>query len=169
MAGIVAISDPVVSFTAINSATQLPGASDGLVLSGGRNKGAALPLAGDATDDALLELVPAPGVKGKLSVTVTRGTSSIDNSSAVANLNVFLDAELTETFTNVTMDPDDQNYLPEVLRSSGLLRALDPWCGARHRASSHMVRPKTLTGGVSRCDDYQDALTGWNRMKVLTW
>lgn len=160
VAGIVAISDLVVAFSAINNATQLPGATDGVNLAGGRNKGAALPLPGDVSDDPLLELVPAPGVKGKLSVTIARGTSSIDNSSAVANLNVFIDAELTETFTNVTMDPDDPNYLPEVLRSSGLLRALDLMVRSKTTAlPSQVVRAKALTGGVSPLpDDYQDAL-----------
>lgn len=159
-AGIVAINDPVVAFTAINNATQLPDVNDGINLTGGRNKAAALSLAGDAADDPLLELVPVPGVRGKLSVTVTRGTSSVDNSTAVANLNVFVDAELTETFTDVTMDPDDARYLPEVLRSSGLLRALDLFARSKTTSlPSHMVRPKPLTGGVSPLpDDYQDAL-----------
>jgi len=160
VADIVAISDPVAAFTAVNNATQLPDANDGLSFTGGRNKGAALALPGDASDDPLLELVPVPGVRGKLSVTIDRGTSSIDNSTAVANLNVFVDAELSETFTNVTMDPDDENYLPEVLHSSGLIRAFD--LIARSKTTSlpaNMVRSRTLTGGVSPLpDDYQDAL-----------
>lgn len=160
VADIVAINDPVVTFTAINNATQLPSATDGVNLKGGRNKGAALPLLGDASDEPLLELVPAPGVSGKLSVTITRGISSIDQSSAVANLSVFVDAELTETFANVTMDPDDPNYLPEVLRSSGILRALDLMVRSKTTAlPSQLVRAKALTGGVSPLsDDYQDAL-----------
>ena len=159
-AGLVAINDQVVSFTAINNATQLPDANTGINLTGGRNKAAALELPGDASDDPLLELVPAQGVRGKLSVTVARGTSSLDNSTPVANLNVFVDAELTETFTNVTMDPDDPNYLPEVLRSSGLIRAFDLIARSKTTSlPSQMVRPKSLAGGVSPLpDDYQDAL-----------
>jgi hypothetical protein len=160
VAKITAIRDSLVAFTAVNNATQLPDANAGINLTGGRNKGPALALPGDARDEPLLELVPVPGAHGKLSVTITRGTSSIDNSTAVANLNVFVDAELRETFTNVTMDPDDANYLPEVLRSSGVLRALDLIARSKTTSlPSHMVRPKLLAGGVSPLpDDYQDAL-----------
>ncbi|MEN3333452.1 MAG: hypothetical protein V7641_2817 [Blastocatellia bacterium] len=160
VAAIAAINDPVVAFTAINNATQLPTANDGINLTGGRNKGAALPLPGDVSDEPLIELVPAQGARGKLSVTVSRGTSSIDNRTAVATLDVFVNAELTETFTNVTMDPDDPNYLPEVLRSSTVVRALDLMTRSKTTSlPSHLPRAKPLTGGVSPLpDDYQDAL-----------
>ena len=159
-AAIEAIRDPLVAFTRINNATQLPEANAGINLSGGRNKGAALALLGESSEEPLLELVPAPTARGKLSVTVKRETSSIDGATAVANLDVFIDAELTETFNNLTMDPDDPNYLPEVLRSSVLLRAIDLMTRSKTTSlPSHMVRARTLSGGVSPLvDDYQEAL-----------
>src|SRR5262245_15384258 len=73
---IVAITDPVVELNAINAAAQLPDANDGVNLAGGRNKGAALALIGDASNAPLLELVPAAGARGKLSVAIARGTST---------------------------------------------------------------------------------------------
>ena len=73
----------------------------------------------------LLELVPAPGARGKLSVTITRDTSTIDNSTAVFSLTIMVDGEVTESYSNLTMDPDDVNYLPAVLSASGLIRAHD--------------------------------------------
>lgn len=157
---IVAINDPVVTFAAVNAATQLPDANDGVNLAGGRNKGAAVALIGDTGDAPLLELVPAAGVSGKLSVSVTRGISTIDNSTTVVNLNVLVDGEVTETYTNLTMDPDDENYLPAVLLASGLIRAHDLIARSKTTSlPSHMVRPKALTGGTSPLvDDYVDAL-----------
>lgn len=157
---VTAITDPVVAFTAINAATQLPDANDGANLVGGRNKGAALALSGDASNEPLLELVPAPGARGKLSVAIARGTSTIDNTTAVANLNVFADGVLTETYADLTMDPDDENYLPEILRSSGLLRAHDLIARSKTTSlPSQLVRAQSLAGGSSPLvDDYQAAL-----------
>jgi hypothetical protein len=157
---IVASTDPVVAFSAINAATQLPDINDGVNLAGGRNKGAALELIGDTSNAPLLELVPAAGARGKLSVAIARGTSTIDNRTAVANVNVFVDGVLTEAYADLTMDPDDENYLPEILRSSGVLRAHDLIARSKTTSlPSHQVRPLALTGGSSPLvDDYQDAL-----------
>ena len=51
--------------------------------------------------------MPAPGARGKLSVTITRDTSTIDNSTAVFSLTIMVDGEVTESYSNLTMDPDD--------------------------------------------------------------
>jgi len=157
---IVAITDPVVAFSAINAAPQLPDANDGVNLAGGRNKGAALALIGDASNAPLLELVPAAGARGKLSVAIGRGTSTIDNSTAVANVNVMVDGVVTETYADLTMDPDDENYLPAALRSSGLLRAHDLIARSKTTSlPSQQIRPVAFRGGTSPLvDDYQDAL-----------
>jgi hypothetical protein len=159
-AAIVAISDPVVAFTAIENATKLPKSIAGANLVTGRNKGPALTLSPDNSDLPLLELVPAPSARGKLSVVITRGVSTIDNSTGVFNLSVVVDGEVMETFSNLTMDPDDENYFPAALLSSGLLRAHD--LVARSKTTSfpsHMVRPKPLTLGASPLvDEYMAAL-----------
>ena len=157
---IVAINDPVVTFAAINNATQLPNSTPGVDLAGGRNKGAALALPPDSEDVPLLELVPAPGARGKLSVTITRDTSTIDNSTAVFSLTIMVDGEVTESYSNLTMDPDDVNYLPAVLSASGLIRAHDLIARSRTTSlPSNMARPKPLTGGTSPLvDEYVDAL-----------
>src|SRR5262249_40611249 len=134
--------------------------NDGVHLTGGRNRGAALALLADGGNAPMLELVPAAGVVGKLSVAVTRGVSTIDNSTAVLNLDVLVDGQVMETYTNLTMDPDDDNYLPTVLLSSGLLRGHDLITRSKTTSlPSHMVRPKPLTGGTSPLlDDYMAAL-----------
>jgi hypothetical protein len=158
---IAAISDPVVAFTAVEGATALPSANDGVNLTGGRGKGPALLLAGDAAPEPLLELVPAAGVKSKLGVSLLRGISALDNATPVVSLSVFADGSPAETFGNLTMDPDDENFLPEVLTaSSTLVRAHD--LIVRSRTTSlpkHMAKAVALQGGTSpSLDDYQDAL-----------
>ena len=158
---IAAITDPVVSFSVVGGATALPSANDGVNLTGGRGKGPALLLAGDAATEPLLEIVPAPGAKGKLGVSLLRGISSLDNATAVIDLSVFQEGDPTESFANLTMDPDDQNFLPEVLSaSSTLVRAHD--LIVRSKTTSlpkHMAKAVTLKGGTSpSLDDYQDAL-----------
>jgi hypothetical protein len=160
MAALTALTDPVVTFSAVNAATQLPDANDGIPLRGGRNKGAALQLVSETSTDPILELAPAPGVRAALAIGVAAGVSSLDNATGVVTLTVFQDDELTETFNDLTMDPDDSNYLPQVLAGSGLLRAHDLFL--RSRTSSfprHMVRATPLKGGTSpQPDDYQAAL-----------
>ena len=161
LAAIAAISDPLVAFTLVEGATQIPDVNPGIGLTSGRNKGAALALVGDASAEPLLEIVPAQGARGKVEVSVSRGVSTVDNSTAAVTLSVFQDDELVETFNNLTMDPDDEGYLPQVLRDqSGVVRAADLF--VRSRASSlpkHMVRAASLTGGTSpSADDYQGAL-----------
>jgi len=155
---IAAVKDSLVKLTKVGGATQLPAADDGQPLVGGRNKGPALAL--PSGEPPLLELVPSPGVSDPLSITLTQAVSTLDGTTSVVNLDVFRGDELAETFLNLTMDPDDPNYLPAVLADSGLLRAFDLF--ARSRTTSfprHMVRPQALTGGSSPLpDDYRGAL-----------
>jgi hypothetical protein len=161
LAAVTAINDPVVTFTAVAGATQLPDVNTtGVGLRGGHNRGAALALVGETSTEPLLELVPAPGVRARLAVAVAGAVSSLDNATGVVTLTVFQDDELTETFNDLTMDPDDPRYMPQVLSGSGLLRAHDLF--VRSRTTSfprHMVRAAALTGGSSPLpDDYQAAL-----------
>jgi hypothetical protein len=161
LAAIAGISDPALTFKAVAGATALPAANDGIALAGGHNKGPALELTGDTSDEPLLSLIPAVATKSELSVAVDRSTSSLDNATAVISLTILADGETAETFTNLTMDPDDPNYLPAVLSSSStLLRAHD--LIVRSRTSSlprHMARAAKFSGGASpSLDDYQDAL-----------
>jgi hypothetical protein len=160
LAEIAAISDPGVAFTAVQGATALPDADLGTPLTGGRSKGAALALPGEAREEPLVELVPAPGVTATLAVTATAGVSPVDG-VPVVSLQVFADDELVETFTDLTMDPDDARYLPSVLEaSSSFLRAHDLFVRSRTTSFPRTLpRPVPLAGAVSpTADDYQDAL-----------
>jgi hypothetical protein len=161
LADIVAISDPLVAFTLVEGATQLPDNNTGALLKSGRNKGAALPLTDGIATEPLLEIVPAPGITSALSVAITQGISTLDGRTAVVNLVVQQDGAVAETFNNLTLDPDDLNYLPEFLAdSSKLIRAHDLF--VRSRATSlpvHNPRPLFLSGGTSPlAEDYQAAL-----------
>lgn len=161
LADIAALSDPMVKFSIVGAATALPDVNAGANLEAGRDKGPALALADGVSSDPLLEIVPAPGVGGALAVAVTQGISSIDGTTGVVNVVVALDGAQAETFSNLTLDPDDVNYLPEVLKSgSALIRAHDLF--VRSRATSlpvHNPRPLALSGGTSPLvEDYQTAL-----------
>lgn len=161
LAGITAISDPIVDFALIDGAAALPDANDGVPLAGGRGKGRALQLGGDAQGGpALLELQPAPGAPSGMKVEIIRGVSSEDSATAVAGLSVFVDDALNESFADLTMDPDDPNYLPAVLAGSTLLRAFDLIARSRTTSMPGMLpRAQAFTGGVSPLvDDYQDAI-----------
>lgn len=155
-----AINDPVVSFSIIAAATQLPDSNDGIPLQGGRNRGPALLLIGATSDQPLLEIVPAPRAPAALAIGVTSAVSSIDNATAVVNLSVFASDELTETFPDLTMDPDDVNYLPAALQGSGLIRGLDLFVRSRTTSfPKHLVRPVALQKGAAPLpEDYQVAL-----------
>ncbi|MEA2932781.1 MAG: hypothetical protein QOI56_1566, partial [Actinomycetota bacterium] len=161
VADLIAINDPAVVFTAIGATPALPSADTGTALAGGRNKGPALPLGADEASDPLVELVPAPGAGGTLEVAVTQGTSSIDGSTAVVGLTVFVDGAPAETFSDTSMDPDDPRYLPALLESSSqLVRAVD--LSERSRTTSFpngSDKPFPLKDGVApTTDDYQEAL-----------
>jgi Phage tail sheath protein. len=157
---IAAITDPVVAFSKVDGATQLPDSTDGAPLTGGRDRSPALRLKGEDSEEPLLEITPAPGVTANISVGLTEGVSTIDGTTPVVNLNVFVDNELAESYTNLTMDPDDPNYLPEVLESSGLIRGIDLFVRSRTTSfPASIVKAKPLTGGAAPLpDDYQSAL-----------
>jgi hypothetical protein len=153
-------NDPLVTFSIVGGATQLPDATVGQALSGGREAGPELDIAGDARPDPLLELyAPAP-LPGAVSVAVTRGVSTLDNTTAVIGVDIAVDNAIVESYRNLTMDPDDQNYLPAVLHSSALIRARDLIVRGRTTTlPSNMARPQKLSGGISSStDDYSDAL-----------
>ncbi len=157
---IVALNDPLVTFSKVGAATQLPDATPGKALSGGREAGPELDVAGDGGPAPLIEFyAPAP-LTSPVSVAITRGVSTIDNTTPVLGLDVVVDGNVVESYRNLTMDPDDENYLPAVLRSSGLIRARDLIVRGRTSSlPSNMVRPARLTGGISpSTDDYGDAL-----------
>jgi hypothetical protein len=159
-AAIAAISDPLVGFAVVGAATALPDATAGVPMVGGRPAGPALMLAGDASSAPLLEIQPVSGAIGALALKVDRAISTIDNATGVVNLSVFVDDALTETFANLTMDPDDRNYLPAVLQGSGLIRGHDLFQRSRSTSMPRPVaRPQAFTGGTSPLvDDYQSAL-----------
>jgi hypothetical protein len=160
LAEIAAIADPGVTFTTVGGATALPDADPGTPLTAGRDKGAALALPGEARTEPLIELVPAPGVSATLAVTATTGVSTLDG-APVFKLTIFADDELVETFADLTMDPDDPRYLPDVLEaSSRFLRAHDLFVRSRTTSFPRTLpRSVPLAGAVSPTpDDFQDAL-----------
>ena len=160
-AEIAAIADTGVGFSIVGGATALPDADQGVPLTAGRNKGPALELVGATSDDPLLELVPAPNVAGQLAASVTPAIAQPASTPAI-NLTIFVDGELVEAYANLSMDPDDPLYLPEVLgSSSAFARAHDLF--VRSRTTSFpkgFSRPVRLAGAQSPTpDDYTDALT----------
>jgi hypothetical protein len=154
------ISNTLVSFEAVGGATQLPDANEGAPLVGGRNKGAALALVGESSDSALLEITPRSGAPSGLALSGSRGVSSVDQATAVLSLSVHTDGTVVESFANLTMDPDDAGYLPNVLDDSALIQAFDLF--VRSRTTSiprHQARPQSFADGTSPLvDDYQAAL-----------
>lgn len=157
---VAAVDDPLVKFSVVGAATQLPDATPGVPLGSGRDAGAALALIGDGGQAPLLELAPAKPPEGVTSISLSRAVSTVDGATAVVNLTVFVDDAVAETFLNLTMDPDDERYFPTVLQSSALLRAHDLFVRSRTTSMpAHMARPKNLASGLSPvADDYQDAL-----------
>ncbi len=155
-----AIQDTLVTFTRIPAATALPDANDGVPLQGGRTRGAALPLVGDGGSEPLLELIPAVEPPEGLAVELSRSVSSRDGSTAVVNLTVLVGDSAVETFSNLTMDPDDPGYLPDALDGSQLIRALDLFVRSRMTSiPRNNARPQPLANGTSPLpDDYLDAL-----------
>jgi hypothetical protein len=166
---IAAIRDTIVAFATVDGATLLPNANAGVGLIGGRNKSPALRLRGEGSDEPLLEIAPAPGVTASLSVGVTQAVSTIDGATPVVNLNVIADGELAETYANLTMDPDDPNYLPDVLDTSGLIRAIDLFVRSRTTSFPQaVVKPRPLGGGAAPlADDYQSALERLERAEEV--
>ena len=154
------LNNPLVRFDVVGGATALPDATAGDPLQGGRDAGPALGLRGDSGDRSLLELVPAAGASGNIAVTLTRTTSTLDNATGVVNLSVLVDDTVIETINNLTMDPDDELYLPLALAGSALVRAHDLFLRSRTTSfPANTVRPKPLAGGTSPlAEDYQDAL-----------
>ena len=158
-ADIEAISDSGVAFTVLGGAPALPSADQGTPLTGGRGKGPALQLAGAASDEPLLELVPAAEVAAPLAVTVTQGVAP-PSPAPVVNLEIFADGELVETFSGLTLDPDDPLYLPAALAtSSAFVRAHDLFVRSRTTSLPRRLRATKLAGSASpTTDDYQEAL-----------
>jgi len=156
---IAAIDDPIVAFEK-KALAGLPDATKGIPLEGGRAKGPALPLTAPPNPSEMLELQSAPGAAGSIAVKIEPGFSTADGATPVVTLSVFVDDVLTETFPDLTMDPDDPNYLPAVLRESAVIRGYDLF--ERSRSTSlptHMIKAQPFSGGGSpSVSDYQEAL-----------
>jgi hypothetical protein len=148
------IDDPVVSF---DTAAALPDTGT-YPLGGGRNKGPVLALLGaNSPSNAapLLELTPASDASSDVKVSITQpaGAPGVD-------VAVLAGADTVESFTGLTMNPDDPNYLVDVLAQSATLRARDLF--VRQHADNfpaEIRRAQKLSGGISPIpDDYGDAL-----------
>jgi len=158
---IVAIDDPTVRFAAVGGGATLPDNSSGTPLVGGRARGPALLIDAEAPAQPLLEFVPAQGAPENLSIRIGRGISSLDNVTAVVNVDVLVDDVVTASFADLTMDPDDPNYLPAVLADSGLVRALDLFIrsGTTSLPRGYVGARSFDSGGDAvSADDYQASL-----------
>lgn len=161
LAAIEAINDPTVRFAAVEGATSLPDADTGAPLVGGRARGRALAIDAETPVAPLVEFVPVAGAPDAIALQIRRGISTIDNATAVVNLDVFVDGALSATFTNLTMDPDDENYLPDVLAESGLLQAVDLFVRSGTTSLPRgFVRPRGFDQGGDpvSTDDFQTSL-----------
>jgi hypothetical protein len=150
--GIKSIDDPLVSFDPVPKLAD-PG---DYPLTGGRNKGPALALLGNADPNApLLELTPANDAAKDVAIAIRQpaGAHGVD-------IEVLRGADTVESFTGLTMDPDDPAYLVDVLSQSASLRARDLFI--RQHADNFprdIRRPQSFDLGASPTpDDYGDAL-----------
>jgi hypothetical protein len=152
IAAIKAIQDDWVKITFADPLTpQLPKqiAIDGRRLTGGRDAGPALFVLSSAKPIA--ELLPA-------SEALNDAEIDLKTTGALMNIDVRVGGETLESFTGLSMDPDDPRYLVDVLRQSKTLRARDlaERIGANTLPKQIAVK---LTGGTSpSVDDYTAAL-----------
>ncbi|HTD36023.1 MAG TPA: phage tail sheath C-terminal domain-containing protein [Candidatus Limnocylindrales bacterium] len=154
------INDPLVAFAKVQNATALPDAGDDVPLTGGRSNAPALMLT-DGTPNAkpLLELLKASADVGDVSVKVTKH-QSLATGTDVVDLEVMSGDQVLESFRELTMDPESDNYLPLVLQGSQYLRARDLYVAA-HSTSFPAATARTvaLTGATSPLvSDYQASL-----------
>ena len=103
---------------------------------------------------------------------MTQGTSSLDGATAVVSLDVFAGGERVESYSNLTLDPDDPQYLPDVL-ADAIAR---PAGQGPHRAQPHLVaaagsRPTTGSPAASprRATTTRTPSTGWRVPRRSTW
>ncbi|MFV8754457.1 phage tail sheath C-terminal domain-containing protein [Nannocystaceae bacterium ST9] len=110
-------------------------------LYGGRSAGRALPLEGQQNpQDVVVVLVPAPDADAaRLRVRVVQGSRS-NTVRVIAGIETDAGFEAREQWDDLTMDPDSPRYLPGVLDSSALLRAID-----RFKPSGAVTWPKALS------------------------
>ncbi|OEO32855.1 hypothetical protein VW23_009515 [Devosia insulae DS-56] len=157
------LKDPLVEFKKAENATNLPDNTGGVPLTGGRPIGQALALSNGGQD--LLELqrrenIPQVAAGDKIAVELKRGKSSVDGTTPVVNLAVFLNGQPVESFADLTMDPDDPNYLPAALQGSRFLSAVDLFVRSKLTSMpSNSGRAQPFNGGTSpSVNDYQGAL-----------
>lgn len=127
------------------SADRLP-AVGATYLTNGRDAGLARRYAGrnNPAPAVVLMLHPAPGSDGENTRLQVR-TGTLPNTTRLT-LSVLEDGAPVprEDHDNLTMDPDDARYLPAVLASSSLVRAVDTY--TRSRATTF---PRAISGGAA--------------------
>src|SRR5690606_32668164 len=127
------------------SADRLP-AVGATYLTNGRDAGLARRYAGrnNPAPAVVLMLHPAPGSDGENTRLQVR-TGTLPNTTRLT-LSVLEDGAPVPSadHDNLTMDPDDARYLPAVLASSSLVRAVDTY--TRSRATTF---PRAISGGAA--------------------
>ena len=107
----------------------------------------------DAADKLAFLLAPARGVdKVGMSVTI-----DLDDKGRIS-LSVSRNGP-QEQFTGLTLDPDDDNYLPYVLLQQSRLLRFRPKAASDHPLPISTAAPRPFSGGVSpTVEDYQRAI-----------
>ncbi|WP_261565091.1 hypothetical protein [Frankia gtarii] len=153
------IHDEAVRFTKVADASNLPDADTGTPLAGGGDDEPALTLAGDS-HDPVVEVRARTATAAGLAVRVTHTVSSVDHLTPAVTLAIDDDGQPAEVFTDLTMDPDDERYLPRMLATSALVRGTDLFVPVHTTSAPAALGQLTpLVGGTSLLPaDYQDAL-----------
>ncbi|HKO55273.1 MAG TPA: phage tail sheath subtilisin-like domain-containing protein [Thermoanaerobaculia bacterium] len=151
VAAIKNINDPGVEFVSVPA---LPDKGE-LRLAGGRREGPAIPLLPETKTDPLVELTPANDEASTVEVQVLKPTGS-----KTVDIVVFRGADVVESFSGLSMDPDDPRYLINVLDTSATLRARDLFIRTRIQTfPRNLPSAQNLDGGTPPLTDaYQDAL-----------
>jgi len=154
------LKDPLVEFKKAENAVNLPDTTGGVPLAGGRPIGQALALSNGGQELLELQRRENLGAGDKIGVELKNGKSSVDGTTPVVNLTVYLNGEQAETFPNLTMDPDDPNYLPAALQGSRFLSGVDLFVRSKLTSMpSSSGRAQPFNGGTSpSVSDYQAAL-----------
>jgi|GEM_PF-414473 len=151
--------DASLTATLVGNGNSLPDVtnSNSFYLSGGQDTGSTRTYAGQNNPGTPILEIRAAGANADRVRFQMRDGSAPNTVSLRVGLQVDSGFEVQEQFDNLSMNPDDENYLPVVLATgSGLLRATDLY--VRSRAThwpKALLTPRSLTNGTA------PALSAW--------
>ena len=157
---IVGVTDRDVAFAKVTGATQLPDSGPGVPLTGGRDDG---PGAGAQRRRRRPRRRIARRSHGDRNRVGPGRSSGVhprrDHSGRQPHRSGWTTSRV-EVFGDVTMDPDDDRYLPAVLGDSALVRGIDLFVPSQSTSTpAALARATSFVDGISpSTDDYEDAL-----------